>query len=288
MPRSPELPSPVCHRALLFVLVALTVSVASAQSDKYNQPTDRAAPGRANQAEGARILAEFRPNAVPAGEYWLAFELRVMPRKGPERSVTGAMIGMKGETGPISRLSVGGQNWLIQSGPQPAAWTIPPGDTAKAVATDASQAVAGSDLTLFELQMSFLFWTDFTYEGEARVRGRPTHSFVLRPPAGYTMPRPGFSGVRVFIDAQFQAMVQAEELGAKGEVEKSIVLLDLKKVGEQWLVKAIDVRDLRTRGKTRLTLTAAATNLALPAGTFRPENLSAPFPEVPSANIVRF
>jgi hypothetical protein len=287
MPISPELPSPVFHRALLFVLVALAASVALAQSDKYNQPTDRAAPGRANQAEGARILAEFRPNAVPAGEYWLAFELRVMPRKGAERSITGTMIGTKGDTGPISRLNVGGQDWLIQSGPQPAAWTAA-GDTPKAVAADASQAVAGSDLTLFELQMPFLYWTDFTYEGEARVRGRPTHSFVLRPPAGYTMPRPGFSGVRVFIDAQFQAMVQVEELGESGAVEKSIVPLDLKKVGEQWLAKAIDVRDLRTRNKTRLTLTAAATNLALPAGTFRLENLSAPFPEVPSANIVRF
>ncbi len=287
MPRSPDLPSPVYHRALFFALVALTGVVASAQSDKFNLPIDRAAPGQADQQEGVRILAEFRQAGI-AGDYWLAFDLRVMPRQGTERSVTGTLLGMRGPSGPLSRLNVAGQHWLIESGPQPEAWTTPAGGTGEPVPAGVGQAVADTGLTVFDLQMPFLYWTDFIYEGQAKVRGRPTHSFILRPPPGYAPPQPGLTGVRVLIDAQFQAMVQAEELGAKGAVEKSIVLLDLKKVGEQWLVKTIDVRDLRSRDKTRLTIRAVALNLSLPAEIFSPGNLLADPPSIPVGQIVRF
>ncbi len=285
MPRSPEVSSPVRHRALFLVLVALAAAGALAQSDKYNPPIDRAAPGKADQAEGARILADFRRAGI-AGDYWLSFELRVMPRQGAERTAAGTLLGMRGTAGPLSRLTVGSQHLLIESGPQPEAWAA----AADGVITPASAglAVADTGVTIFDLQMPFLYWTDFTYEGQAKVRGRPTHSFILRPPPGYVPPRPGLTGVRVLIDAQFQAMVQAEQLGAKGAVEKTIVLLDLKKVGEQWLVKTIDVRDLRTRDKTRLTITAAAVGLTWPVETFASGNLLAPPPAVPPDKVVRF
>ena len=60
MPRSPNLPSPVLHRALLFVLAASSALVALAQADKFTLPIDRPATGKADQAEGARILADFQ------------------------------------------------------------------------------------------------------------------------------------------------------------------------------------------------------------------------------------
>lgn len=285
MPRSPELPSPVRHRALFLVLVALAVPGAFAQSGKFGQPADHAAPGQADQAEGARILADFRAAGI-AGNFWLSFELRVMPRHGSERTVAGTMLGMRGVSGPLSRLNVDGQHWLIESGPQPEAWTA--GATGEAAPAAAGQAVAGTGVTVFDLQMPFLYWTDFTYEGQAKVRGRPTHSFILRPPPGYVLPEPGLTGVRVLIDAQFQQMVQAEQLGTKGVAVKSIALLDLKKVGEQWLVKTVDVRDLRTRDKTRLTFTAAALGLELPVATFSPDHLRTEPPAIPADKVVRF
>lgn len=270
MPSSPEHSGPVNHRALLFVLVALVAPVGWAQSDKYNPPIDRAAPGKADQAVGARILTDFRRAGI-AGDYWLSFELRVMPRQGTERTVSGTLLGMRGESGPLSRLTVGGQQLLIASGPKPGAWIA---EAAGQVApASPGQAVAGTGVTIFDLQMPFLYWTDFTYEGQAKVRGRPTHSFILRPPPGYVPPRPDLTGVRVLIDAQFQAMVQAELLGARGTVVKTIILLDLKKVGEQWTVKTIDVRDVRTRDKTRLTITNIVTGLHWPAGVFEPGDL---------------
>lgn len=269
------------------MLLALAAGPAPAQTDKFGQPSDRAATGKADQAAGARILADFRGAGMAGdGVYWLSFELRVMPRTGAERKVTGTLLGLRGVAGPLSRLSVDGQNWLIESGPQPGAWTTGVGGEVAPV--DAGQALAGTGVTIFDLQMPFLYWTDFTYEGQAKVRGRPTHSFILRPPPGYVPPEPGLTGVRVLIDTQFQALVQAELLGAKGVAEKSIVLLDLKKVGEQMLVKSVDVRDLRTRNKTRLTFTAAALGLELPVTIFTPENLGSTLPAIPAGKIVRF
>lgn len=217
----------------------------------------------------------------------LTFVLRVMPHRGVERTVLGTWQGDRGKSGPISRVNVADERWLIESGLRPEAWFLANGSTGPVPAA-LGQAVAGTNVTVFDLQMPFLYWTDFYYEGQAKVRGRPTHSFILRPPSGSQLPQPGFTGVRVLIDAQFQAMVQAEQLGVADAVEKTIILLDLKKVGEQWLMKSIDVRNTKTRDKTRLTVTSAALGLHFPSGVFTPEALGAPPPLVPQDNIVRF
>src|SRR5688572_3751115 len=128
MPQSPNLPSPVLHRALLFGLAAVCALSALAQVDKFALPVDRPAAGKADQAQGAGILAAFQRGGI-AGDYWLSFELRVLPRKGVERSVTGALLGMRGPNGPLTRLALPGERWLIESGPQPSAW-LAAGDTA--------------------------------------------------------------------------------------------------------------------------------------------------------------
>ncbi len=286
MPRSPDLRSPVYHRALLFVLAACSAVPVLAQADKFGgQPADRPALGKADQAEGAKILTEFRRAGI-AGDYWLSFELRVMPRQGDERVVAGTLIGTRGVSGPLSRLEADGQRWLVESGPQSSAWLMAGGAAPRAIG--AGEALAGTGVTVFDVQMPFFYWTDFTYEGEAKVRGRPTHSFVLRPPAGQPAPVPGLTAVRVLIDREFEAMVQADELGAGGAVEKTISLLDLKKVGEQWLVKTIDVRDARTRNKTRFSVTSAALGLEWPVALFGPDGLATAAPAVPPEKIVRF
>lgn len=243
------------------------------------------AGGKADQAEGARILGAFRQAGI-AGTYWLSFELRVMPRKGDERTLEGDLFGAHGLQGPLTRLTVGDERWLIQSGPAPAAWTAPGGKTVRAATTaETLQPVAGTDFTLFDLQMPFLHWPDFVYEGLAKVRGRPAHQFVLYPPADFTAARPELSGVRVYLDTQFNALVQAEQLDAKGQAAKTVTLIDLKKVGEQWLVKSVDLRNHATRDKTRLTFKAAALDLVLPAETFEPAGLAQPAPTVPSEKL---
>lgn len=288
MPRNPECPSPVAHRALFLAVFVWTAATLGAQSDKFNLPVDRAAPGKANQEEGRKILTEFQRAGI-AGDYWLSFELRVLPRKGAERSVRGTMWGTRGPDGPLSRLAVENERWLIVSGPRPAAWVATVGAAAQEIPADqANRAIAGTDVTVFELQMPFLYWADFTYEGQAQIRGRPTHSFVMRPPSGQPPPVPGLTGVRILVDVQFGALMQAEELGAGGAVQKTITLLDLKKVKEQYLVKAIDVRDARTRDKTRFAINGAALNLRLPLPLFTAEKLGEEPPTPAADQVERF
>lgn len=255
----------------------------------YRPPPRYTEGGKADQTAGAKILADFQRAGIH-GTYWLAFDLQVMPRHGAERTIPGEMLGTSNAQGPLTRLSIGDQRWLVQSGCEPATWLASADGKAAALLplADSLKSVAGTDVTIFDLQMPFLYWTDFAYEGLARVRGRPAHSFVLYPPASAATLAPVVSGVRVLIDTQFQALMQAELLGPAGRLEKTISVLDLKKVGEQWLVKSIDVRNSQTRDKTRFTLTAAALDLTLPAATFTPAGLTEPAPAVPVAKMQKF
>ncbi len=259
----------------------------AAASALYAQtPHSRPAPsyvsgGKPDQAEGARVLSQFQQAGI-AGTYWLSFELRVMPRKGAERTVEGQLLGTHGPQGPLTRLTLANERWLIQSGPSSAAWTAPAGQAARAATlAETLQPIAGTDLTLFDLQMPFLHWTDFVHEGLTKVRARPAHQFLLYPPADFAQTRPDLAAVRIYIDTQFQALVQVEQLGADGKPIKGMTLIDLKKVGEQWLVKSIDLRNNATRDKTRLTFKAAALDLDLPTETFTPAQLGEPLPPVP-------
>lgn len=278
------------------MLLAGTALTLSAQSGRYRPAPNYVADGKADQAEGARILSQFHRAGV-VGNYWLSFDLRVMPRKGPERTVSGQLLGARNDLGPITRLTLPGpsgladeKRWLIQSGPQPATWLWSGKSEQTSILTleESFQPLADTDLTPFDLQMPFLYWTDFAYEGVAKVRGRPAHSYVLYPPANLAGVRPGLTGVRVLLDTEFQAFLQAELLGEKGVTEKTITLLDLKKVGEQWLPKSIDLRNHVTRAKTRLTFTAVALDLTFPPDALIAASLAAEPPAVPAAKVEKF
>ena len=265
-----------------------------AQATNFRPPPNYVGGRTADQAEGARILDGFHRAGI-AGSYWLAVELRIMPHQGAERTVRAQLFGTRTGQGPVTRLVLddpaGPRSWLIRGGPRPALWladasgTQPVGDGKLLQPVDGR---TGTDLTPFDLQMPFLYWTDFIYEGLARIRGRPAYSFVLYPPVDFPGRESGLTGVRIFIDTQFQALVQAEQLGAKGAAEKTISILDLKKAGEQWIVKSIDLRNNLTRDKTRFTVTAAALGLELPADVFDPAHLDKPAGAVPSDKIVHF
>ena len=262
-----------------------------AQTQRFRPSPIYVGNGKADQTEGRRVLDQFRQMGI-AGAYWLEFDLRVMPRRGDERTVRGQLFGARNDAGPITRLTLPGQQgltsehrWLIQSGAQAAGWAWSAGATRELTVADTFQSIGGTDLTLFDLQMPFLYWSDLVYEGLAKVRGRPAHSFLLYPPAELAVQRPQLAGVRVFLDTQFGALVQAELLGAKSVAEKTITVLDLKKVGEQWIVREIDLRNAISRDKTRFTVRSAAFNLLLPPATFLPAGLAQEVPPILEAKI---
>ncbi len=265
-------------RCTVFALAFFVPVFAAAQSRVRPEPR-YAFTGKVDQQEGRRLLADFRRLGL-TGDYALDFTLRAMPRRGEERTVAGRMYGTRNDIGPMTLVEFppdtpGARRILVQNGPQSAVWTVPVDGAAAAVVGPEQlfTPLAGTDLTAFDLQMPFLFWEDCVFEGVVSVRGRPAHRFLAYPPPEVAAARPTLTGVRFYLDTQFLALVQAEELGPDATTVKTISVLDLKRTQDQWIVRSIDLRDEATRNKTRFHIVGAALNLQLPRVVFSPDHL---------------
>ena len=241
-------------------------------------PTNLAQVGLPDAAEAQRILTQFRQSGI-AGAYYFEFELRELPRHGDETILLGKLWGSRNELGAVTRVvltdAAGHEHrLLLQNGAQATVWRWNAGKAA-ALEADAlfAPVVPGVELSAFDLQMPFLFWPDAEVVSIARIRGRPAHAFVFRPPATFAAPNAAFATVRSFFDAQFNVPTQTELLDQKGGVTKTLALLDLKKVSGQYIPQSFEVRDEVSRNKTRLVVIAAALNLDLAERWFVPANL---------------
>lgn len=271
-----------CRRAF-FLVVALATAPAlrAGPPSTAQRPPALAQTGAPDPAEVKQVLEQLRHQGV-RGDYFLEFQLRVRPRRGDERLVAGRLWGGRNGDGPLTRVSLGEgadeRRLLVQNGPHSAAWRWSAADRRIGqLGVDAlfDPLVPDTDITAFDLQMPFLFWDDFTFQGLERFAGRPAYAIVLRPPADFTAKHPDLTGVRVHLDSQYNALVQTELLGPKDTVIKTMSLVDLKKVGGQWIPRTFDLRDERTRDKTRFDVTAAALGLDLAPTVFEPAELDA-------------
>jgi hypothetical protein len=265
----------------LFLLAGGGIAPVHAQSRQPRPAPQYLQLGKPDQEKGRAVLEQFRRNGVYAGDNYFEFELRVMPRRGKEKTVPGRLWTGDAETGPVSRyvlfpgVADQEQRVLVQNGPSGGVWIWRAGSAAGAAEGKPSlfESLAGTDVTPFDLQMAFLYWPEFVYEGVTKLRGRPADTFLLYPPSEISAQAPTLAGVRVYLDAQYGAPVQAEYIGAGGKPMKTVSVIDLKKVGEQWVVKSIDFRDDVTRNKTRFSLLAAAVGLDHGAALFAPDML---------------
>jgi hypothetical protein len=239
-----------------------------------------------DQEEGRRILAEFRQLGLP-GDYYLRFVLEVLPRRGARFEVPGEMWGGRLEHGSVERLvlrPIDGpeKRLLVQHGIPDGAWTwSTSGDVERLPLTQTLEPLAGTHATPFDLQMPYVHWKDFVFEGVARVRGRTAHSFLLYPPADFAVAHPNIGGVRLYLDMQFRAPMQAVLLDANERPARTMTVLDLKRVSGQWMVKSIDIRDEATRDKTRMRITGASLDLELAPQLFTPAALMRQVPPPP-------
>lgn len=281
--------APAITRRAFFMVGSLTLPASAAVP--LSAPPELAQVGLPDAAEIARILVQFRQTGI-AGDYFLEFELRTLPRRGEEKTFPGKMWGSRNVEGTITRVVLAEgtdreQRLLVQNGGAAAVWRL---EGEQPVSLDAAAlfqpVVPGVNLTAFDLQMPFLYWPGVTLEKITRMRGRPAHVFVFRPPAAFAAKNPGVGAVRAYLDTQYNAPTQIETMGPDGRVAKTLSLLDLKKVGEQWIPKSFEVRDEVTRDKTRLTVSAAALHLALPSGLFTPAGLNAAVPPLAADRIV--
>lgn len=249
--------------------------------------------------EGARRIAMFR-QARLQGDFAFDFELRYMPRRGDDQVYRGLMTGTWNDIGPLTRIDVDANSpaaaandvartfrLLVQNGKERFIVRKMGDAPAEKLAEDAlfEPVLPGLTYTPFDLQMPFIFWESYTYEGNERVKGRPAHTFLMFPPEKIREINPGLHAVRMALDADYNALLRVELLDADESVMKSFRVLNFKKVQEQWIIKTIDLVNERERDKTRLRILSAALGLDLDAFHFSVEGLEEP-PRLPTEAIV--
>jgi hypothetical protein len=260
--------------ALLLILALIPACMVDAQAKGRPSP-QFARPDQIDPAEGTKILAAFR-SARTQGDYAFSFELVNRPKDGAAHTFCGSMWGTwdaRGHALTRADISLEGGHTLrmIYKGGTDGGM-IRAVDDAPAVqiagAERFSPIVEGLTFSPFELQMPFMYWTDYVYEGTRKLLGRPAHYFLLYPPKDFESADVG--AVRVTIDADFLVMLSAEELDKDGNPLKSFRINDFAKVDGQWIVKEIDLVDPRTKDRTRFRVVEARMGLALPAEVFVP------------------
>ena len=273
--------------AYLLAILAATVPEICAQQKRYRPPADYVQLSKPNQEEGRAFLAEFRQKGFRG---YLEFKLRVMPRRGTEWSREGRLWNDLFDDGPVSRIELLGEQSLVhghsstlrlllKGGNKSAVWRWEAGkeNEATILGIDALfEPLGETDLTAFDLQMPFLWWEDLVFEGLRKVRGRPANTYLFYPPSDFASRHAALTGVRVFLDTQFNALVQVDQIGEEGKLLKTMSVLDLKKVGAHWIVKSIDLKDETTRNKTRFIVTGAAMDQDFSPILFSPEALPHP------------
>lgn len=266
------------RKIIALALTGFMVLGATAHAQPKGHPApNMIAPDQIDPAEGPRILQAFR-SARTSGDYAFNFELINKPKGGKSQTYTGRMYGTWTAGGvPLSRTDIDlpedGILHMVYSGGA-AGHVLVSHDDEKTVQLKESDRfkpiVNGLTFTAFDLQMSFMQWTDYVYEGTKKLLGRPAHYFILYPPDN-TLGETNIAAVRVAIDADFLIMLSAEELDADSAPIKKFRINDFAKVDGQWIVREIDLVDSRTKDRTRFRVSSAKVGLQLPAEIFTPQ-----------------
>ena len=280
----------ILGRATVFACIfCVLCAMARGQTRQPDFTPNYGQPGGVSREKGREILNDFRARGIE-GDYYFEFQLRMRQRNSSATIVTpGRLWGSRNARGPVTRITL----WpgepdkelrlLVQNGPESAVWVDDGARQSEATGDAASQGaamfapLAGTELTPFEMQMPFVYWDDFIYEGiKAAASNRPAYTFVMRPPAAHAAARHGISGVRIFIETAFYAMGKFEVLGPGGKVIKTMTLKETPRINGQYIPGKVELRNDITRNATDLQVKLAAVRLELPREIFAPENLAKP------------
>ncbi len=232
---------------------------------------------RIDQAEGEQRLEAFRQQRLD-GDYVFEFQLEHKPRRARTVRYDGIMWGTWNEQGALTRFKVlphqadgttanAPVELIVQNGPEPEAWIRR--DPAAAFEPVAGEALfepllPGLVYSVFDLQMPFIYWEEFIYEGPSLVGvSRVGQNFLMLPPAESESARRGIKGVRVTLDDTYNALWRVEVVHEDEAVQSRFAVESFKKVQEQYIVKRITLTDHSSRDRTTFDVVEASVGLRL-------------------------
>jgi len=122
---------------------------------------------------------------------------------------------------------------------------------ANAVPPSLGAPVAGTALTWMDLTLAFLWWPDSKTIGITEVRGQQCYVVDAHAPAGGLAP---YASVRMWVDVKASMMLQAEGSDALGEPIRRIAVKSFKKINDEWMIKDLEIRELKTDRTTILRI----------------------------------
>ena len=236
-------------------------------------------------AEGAKRMASFRAQRLE-GDFCFQFQLEQKPRRGKTVRYNGVMYGSWNERGPVSRfqlfpeqigkatpVGLSAIELIVQNGVDPEVWIRRQASEPFTLIEDEAlfePIFEGVLYTPFDLQMPFIFWEDYIYEGPSRVLSRIGQRFLMQPPEGSLAAQDGITAVRIALDDAYYALLQVEVLEAESVARSSFTVEVLKKVQGQYIVKEIKLKNLLTKDATSFNVKAASVGLIFDAAVFDP------------------
>ncbi len=237
--------------------------------------------------EGARRLADFRRQRLD-GDFCFEFELEHKPRHERTVRYEGIMWGTWNDFGPVTRvlistpeakrvLAVGVReivDIIIQNGIHPQAWIRHSLD-AEYKRVDGlaifDPILPGVLYSIFDLQMPFIYWQDFVYEGPTLFGvSRIVQKFLMLAPEDSASKVRGIAAVRLGLDDNYNALLRIETIDEDELVSSRFNVESFKKVQGQYIVKRITLTDYPTKDRTTFNVKKASVGISLSHEIFDP------------------
>lgn len=114
--------------------------------------------------------------------------------------------------------------------------------------------IEGTALTWMDLTLSFLWWQDGRTIGITEVRGQPCYVVDAHAPTGQAAP---YASVRMWVDTRASMMLQAEGYDALGDPIRRISVKSFKKINDEWMIKDLEILELKGDRRTLLRIREA-------------------------------
>ena len=244
---------------------------------------------RIDAEEGARRLADFRGQRLE-GDFCFEFELEHKPRRQRTVRYKGIMWGTWNDIGPLTRVLISTPedqridavgiphevDLIIQNGEFPEAWIRHSleSEYKRVDGVAIFEPILPEILySPFDLQMPFIYWQDFVYEGPALFGvSRVVQKFLMIAPNDSASKIRGIDSVRVCLDDTYNALWRIETMNEDDSVSSRFTVESFKKVQNQYIVKRITLTDYPEKNRTTFNVRKASVGVSLSHEIFNPHS----------------